>query len=378
MGWSIHHPVGLIHYTPAACYTGYTLFSTTHGGKNTYLIDMEGNLVHRWQLDEGIAYAYLLDNGNLLCRVSRPRDAGGVETLGASSAAIVELDWDSNIVWAYRDPMLHHDFERMPNGNTLLLLWEAIPKELEAQVKGGFDVDFAPGMLGDVVREVTPDGETVSEWRSWEYLDVNEDIIGPLSPRREWTHANCVNLTPDGDMLVSFRLTSTVGIVDRTSGEYKWKWGPGEIYHQHHPTWVDGGRVLLFDNGALRPGVNYSRVIEVDPATNEIHWEYRGAPAISFYSYNISGAERLPNGNTLICEGAPGRLFEVTQRGEIVWEYINPYFVYGRMTGGDGMENSNATFRCHRYSADHPALAGRDLDPGRYVNTNRLMARGAG
>ena len=124
MGWSIHHPVGLIHYTPTACYRGYTLFSTTHGGKDAYLIDMEGNVVHRWHLEEGIPYAYLLDNGNLLCRISRPQDAGGVETLGASSAGILELDWDSNIVWAYRNPMLHHDFQRMPNGNTLLLMWE--------------------------------------------------------------------------------------------------------------------------------------------------------------------------------------------------------------------------------------------------------------
>ena len=54
MGWSIHHPVGLIHYTPAACQRGYTLFSTTRGGKDAYLIDMEGNVVHRWHSPEGI------------------------------------------------------------------------------------------------------------------------------------------------------------------------------------------------------------------------------------------------------------------------------------------------------------------------------------
>ena len=60
MGWSIHHPVGLIHYTPAACQRGYTLFSTTRGGRDAYLIDMNGNVVHRWHSDEGIHYAYLL------------------------------------------------------------------------------------------------------------------------------------------------------------------------------------------------------------------------------------------------------------------------------------------------------------------------------
>ena len=373
MGWSIHHPVGLIHHTPAASFQGYTLFSTTRGGKDAYLIDTEGNVVHRWHSEEGIHYAYLLDNGNLLCRTMPPKDAGGVETLGGSSAGVLEIDWDGNIVWAYRAHTLHHDFERLPNGNTLLLMWEKLDDEVVAQVRGGYDVEFAPGMLGDVVREVTPGNDTVWEWKSWEHLEYEEDVICPLEARREWTHGNCVNLTPDGDLLVSYRLTSTVGIVDRATGEFKWKWGPGEIYHQHNPTWLDNGRVLIFDNGGHRRGVSYSRVIEVDPRTNEIHWEYEGTPDISFYSYNISGAERLANGNTLICEGAPGRLFEVTPRGEIVWEYINPFFVYGKRAGSEKMEYSNATFRCHRYGPDHPALSGRDLDPDRFANLNRLM-----
>ena len=286
---------------------------------------------------------------------------------------MLELDWDSNVVWAYRDRMLHHDYERLPNGNTLLLLWEPLSADLVAQVQGGFDVDFAPGMLGDVVREVTPDGATVSEWRSWEYLDVSEDIICPLDARREWSHGNTLNVTPEGDLLVSYRLTSTVGIVDRKSGEFKWKWGPGEVYHQHNPTWLANGRVLIFDNGGHRRGISYSRIVEIDPTTNEIHWEYEGTPNISFYSYNISGAQRLPNGNTLICEGAPGRLFEVTPRGEVVWEYINPFFTYGESSSSGKMEYSNATFRCHRYDPGHPAFVGRDLDPDRYASMNRLM-----
>ena len=381
MGWSIHHPVGLLHRTAAACQPGYTLFSTTRGGRDAYLIDLKGDVVHRWHSEEGIHYAYLLDNGNLLCRTLPPADAGGVETVGGSSASILELDWDGNIVWAYRDPMLHHDYQRLPNGNTLLLLWEPIPPALAAQVQGGYEVDFAPGMLGDVVREVAPDGSTLWEWRSWEHLDPAEDIICPLEARREWTHGNSLNVTPNGDLLVSYRLTSTVGIVARDTGAFKWKWGPGEIYHQHHPTWLDSGRVLIFDNGGHRRGVSYSRIVEVDPATDAIRWQYQGAPAISFYSYNISSAERQPNGNTLICEGAPGRLFEVTPRGEIVWEYINPFGVYSAAAGavaggaaaGGGMEYSNATFRAHRYGAEHPGLAGRDLDPGRYSNLNRVV-----
>ena len=125
--------------------------------------------------------------------------------------------------------------------------------------------------------------------------------------------------------MVSFRQTNTVGIVDRSSGEFSWKWGPGEISHQHNPTYLDNGHVLLFDNGPHRQGMSHSRVIEIDLSDNQVVWEYRGDPPISFFSYRISGAERMPNGNTLICEGAPGRIFEVTPTQEIVWEYINPF-----------------------------------------------------
>ena len=197
---------------------------------------------------------------------------------------------------------------------TLAVLFEPLPAEVTRQVRGGFTSANDPEqMIGDLVQEVTPDGRVVYEWHSWQYLSVEEDVICPLEGRREWTHQNTLSLMPNGDFLVSFRQTSVIGIVDKTSGRFTWKWGPGQISHQHHPTYLpESGRILLFDNGAHRRGVNYSRILEVDPATNAIAWEYRGAPPISFYSYNISSAERLPNGNTLICEGAPGRLFEVT------------------------------------------------------------------
>jgi hypothetical protein len=114
-------------------------------------------------------------------------------------------------------------------------------------------------------------------------------------------------------------------------------------------------------------------VVEVDPNTNQIKWEYLGQPPISFFSTNISSAERLPNGNTLTCEGAPGRIFEVTLNQEIVWEYINPFFAAGgRVAGGNPGDRTNSMFRAHRYGPEHPALQGKDLDPARYANLNRL------
>ena len=378
MGWSTHHPLGLIHHSPGLCSPGYTLLCTNYGGE-ARLLDMEGRVCHRWRSEAGINYAYLLPNGNLLLRTHPPTDMD-VSSIGGSAAMLQELDWESNVVWEYRNPMLHIDFERLPNGNTLVLLFEPIPAELTARIQGGFTTDRDPErMYGDTVQEITPGGAVVDEWRSWEHLSVEEDIICPLEGRREWTHGNALSVTPSGDLLVSFRQISVVGIVDRATGDFRWKWGPGVINHQHHPTYLDNGHVLLFDNGPHRRGANYSRVIEVDPGTNTIAWEYHGEPRASFYSYNISSAERLPNGNTLICEGVRGRVFEVTPAGQVVWEYINPIAAQrvdraalsteagapDVAAGPDipGSELSAAVFRAHRYEPDHPGLRGKDLTP---------------
>jgi hypothetical protein len=87
------------------------------------------------------------------------------------------------------------------------------------------------------------------------------------------------------------------------------------------PTLLDNGRLLIFDNGTQR---SYSRVIELDPVTLEVTWEYRADPPESFHSKWRGSSQRLPNGNTLICETDAGHVFEVTPQGERVWEFWNP------------------------------------------------------
>ncbi|HCP24208.1 MAG: aryl sulfotransferase [SAR202 cluster bacterium] len=376
MGWSLHHPHGLIYHAPQYCHRGYTLFANLRG-YDANIIDMEGRVCHRWHWPGGINYANLLPNGNLLFYTSAPSEPGPMTGIGGHSGGLVELDWDGNLVWQLENPWLHHDFQRLPNGNTLALMWEEMSSDTTFRVKGGFTTAEDPvQMLGDVVREFNPKGEVVHEWKSWEHLSFDEDIICPLEGRREWTHGNSINVTPEGNYLVSFRQTSTVGLVDRENGRFTWKWGPGEVSHQHNPSFLDNGHVLIFDNGSHRraPNTNYSRIVEIDPANNDITWDYRGEPPISFYSYQISGAERQPNGNTLICEGATGRFIEVTPGHQIVWEYINPLMAdSGRLAGGSISGRANAVFRAHRFAADDPALEGRDLDPTRYANLNRIL-----
>ena len=369
MGRSIHHPVGLIHNSPSSTFNGYTLFST-NGGDHATLIDNYGRIVHRWNYSGGIVYAYLLPNGNLLARTKPPEDVDIVKGLGGSSASIVEMNWDSEVVWEYKDPMLHHDYIRLPNGNTVVLLFTALDEETSQQVKGGHPREDDPKtILGDVIREVDISGGIVNEWEIYKEMDFDEDVICPLENRREWTHANSLNLTPNGDFLVSFRNTSTVGIISRETGEFLWKWGPGNVFHQHHPTFLENGNVLIFDNGSHSQGMDRSRVIEVNPATNEIEWQYTETPALAFYSFHISSSERLANGNTLICEGAFGRLFEITKNGKVVWEYINPFYSPDLRKG----DPTNMVFRAHRYPPEHSSILDKDLDPDNYRNMNRLF-----
>ena len=98
-------------------------------------------------------------------------------------------------------------------------------------------------------------------------------------------------------------------------------------------------------------------------------WRYEAKNRPDFFSSEISGAHRLPNGNTLICAGVMGHLFEVTLQGETVWQYVNPMvrggiLAQGELPGKDMRGHLwNAVFKVHRYAADYPGLAGRDLTP---------------
>jgi hypothetical protein len=95
--------------------------------------------------------------------------------------------------------------------------------------------------------------------------------------------------------------------------------------------------------------------LQFDPTTLEIHWQYTPleagfnpvGDASKFYSPYISSAQRLPNGNTLITEGSDGRLLEVTEEHELVWEYINPYS--STLPGGSTL---NMVYRAYRVPYD--------------------------
>jgi len=198
---------------------------------------------------------------------------------------------------------------------------------------------------------------------SFDWLHINSaHFVGP----NRWFDQGDMRFAPN-NVIISSREASLLAIVGR-DGKIVWRLGPDfseskelrsirQIIGQHHahiiPKGLPGaGNLLVFDNGGssgygfaspIAPdGVgafarSTSRVVEINPVTLELVWSYTNP---RFFSTNISSAQRLPNGNTLITAGAGGRMFEVTTEGAIVWEYMYPLF--------GGANASNAVYRAYR------------------------------
>jgi hypothetical protein len=426
---------GLLIHDPRA-WSGYTLLAPI-SSTTTYLIDMDGEVVHTWESDATAGNAvYLLENGNLLRTENDPGEGGGRFVAGGAGGRVREIAPDGTVVWEFvlstAERRLHHDVERLPNGNVLMIAWEA--KSVEEAVSAG----RSPGLLkddelwADMVIEVKPTppsgGEIVWEWRVWDHLvqelDPSTDHYGDVAARpgridvnyvldggpRDWTHINSVAYNERLDQIVlSVHEFGEIWVIDHsttneqaaaeTGGRYgrggnllyRWgnprAYGAGDVgdqvwFGQHDAAWIDvsratadsgdgaptvldpesgPGRILVFNNGMGRPEHirPFSTVDEIATPLLEdgsyewtpgepyrphrLAWRYRGD---GFYSSNISGAQRLPNGNTLICEGASGRIFEVTCAGDVVWEYVNPFSPSGK----DGPRSE--VFKVRRYAPD--------------------------
>jgi hypothetical protein len=327
------------------------------GDGSVWLINLNGKPIHSWRLPYPGQYAYITERGTLFYNGKIPGETF-IAKAPFGCGVVLEADWNSRILWEVRNPDHHHDGRLLKNGNMILLCAAELPAEVAARVKGGLPGTEVNGkMWADYLLEVTKQGRTVWEWRAWDHLDPAEYPI-PLiqNQRAEWTHGNSVIELSDGNLLVSFRNISTVVKIDRSSGRVLWKLGAPPLSGQHAPVPLRNGNILIFDNGPTRLDQTFpfSRVIEVNPATNEIVWEYHDANPQGFYSDRISNAQRLPNGNTLINEGMFGRFFEVTPAGEVVWEYVNPYF--GPPTAPAARQTNNV-FRIYRYTEEEMARA---------------------
>jgi arylsulfotransferase ASST len=360
--------VGLRAYDPDRACPGFTLFAPHFAQNRTvYLIDLEGTVAHTWQMPYAPGLSgYLTERGTLFYN-GRTEENSFLSRYPFKGGVALEADWQGNVLWEVRQPDHHHHGILLRNGNVLLHCLGRVPDDIARRVIGGAadhklpSALYAPpqaeddgAMYADYLAELTPKGETVWQWRSWEHLDPVEDGFAEVQAIRTlWALGNGMVELADGDLLVSYRPISTIIRIERGSGRITWKLGPPTLAGQHAPMPLDNGNILIFDNGVHRldDPLPFSRVIEVNPATNEIAWTYQDRPVTNFFAPRMGNAQRLPNGNTFVNEATFGRFFEVTREGEVVWEYVNPYF------GGHGASQTNEVFRALRVRAEDVARA---------------------
>jgi hypothetical protein len=222
-----------------------------------------------------------------------------------------------------------------------------------------------------------------------ERIDLNYSGPGAQSGGADWHHINAIDYNAELDqILLSVRNFSEIWIIDHSTtteeaaghtggnsgkgGDLLYRWGnpaaydagtasDQQLFVQHDAQWIPAGypgegNILIFNNGAGRSGGDHSSVDEIVPPVDgsgtysgygptSPTWSYSADNPTNFYARNISGAQRLPDGNTLICDGPDGYLFEVTAGGSLAWEY-------------DG--TAQAVFRALRYPADYPGLPAFD------------------
>lgn len=370
------YPMGTTIYKPHKCCNGYTLIPESIAHKKpTRLVDMNGNVVHAWPEDISsspkctLPRAQLLENGNLLS-LSRKYRCAPKERPGGW---IVELDWRSNLTRKLMPPKgqsAHHNFERVDNGHTFVVVFEDIPEEYKMKLKDPLRRNLY--FESDAILEFDENGRIVWEWHAYEYFDINmaalqdfypydfyseyykvdKTVVLPGTELRkffcdDWTHINTVRIIPEnkwydagderfrpGNVLINPRNFNRVYIIDKESKDIVWYYTGnfmGGLAHPHDPYMIPknlpgAGNILIFDNGiggTITLHCGRSAVLEINPVTKEVVWDY--APNNKFFSQYQGLAQRLPNGNTLICESNTGRLFEVTREKEIVWEYVSSY-----------------------------------------------------
>ncbi|MGC9345041.1 MAG: arylsulfotransferase family protein, partial [Bacteroidales bacterium] len=301
------------------CYDGYRLYSSRQT-QEAHLIDINGKEVHSWSYPQGEGHnwhlAEMLPNGNLIAI-----DKGNMT---------IELDWESNLIWKAEGNQ-HHDFYKYANGNIIVLDMEQVSGGIgKKKDDDSWKISFFREYNGDQV---------VWEWHQYNHLDEIANLIeDDWDMRKEYdgSHTNCIEVLPEnssgkkdsrfkkGNILFSDKNINTIGIINKESGRVVWaKWvGVGSA--QHMPTMLPNGHILYYDNNGHNGNETCTRIVEFNPITGEVVWEYWGDPPKSFYSRMRGSNQRLPNGNTFIAESDAGRLFEVTPDGEIVWEFLNP------------------------------------------------------
>ncbi|WP_353779578.1 aryl-sulfate sulfotransferase [Winogradskyella sp. 3972H.M.0a.05] len=364
-----------------------------NGGEVSYLLDKAGNRVKEWNFDSRLGNDLeLMDDGRL---IGMFKAEGPDFSFGGFGGLLKILDSDGNTEWEYTysnaNELAHHDVEMLPNGNVLFIAWERIGSIAAAGEGVNSTVDIFP----EVLLEINPsNNEIVWQWHSMDHIvqdmfptannfgDVSDnpqliDINYNIVENGDIMHANGIDYDPINDLIYfSINGYSEVWVIDHSTtteeaatssggnfnkgGDLVYRFGNPEaydnvgtrlFYNNHFPNLLEGnepgaGNILVYNNGN---DVEQSTVYELDlPEPLSLTANANNEPAIvwsftdpDLFFGRISGAVRLPGGNTLIAEGDFG-LWEVTPQGQVAWKY-------------NGLGTS--FWRCYGYSLDSEAIS---------------------
>jgi hypothetical protein len=305
---------GVILHRKGEASPGINLYHSL-GSAGASLIDLSGNEIHAWRA-----------GGRPWNHVEPLRDGGVV--VSVKNAFLARLSKDSTELWEIQD-LFHHDFfidedegeiwaivrtDRIEPGihrKVKTLSEELMVLSLEGEIR-------ARHSIIDMLRG-TPHAHLIPSLTHRNFGDA--EVIDPFHLNHvevfDGSQAKQSPLFARGNILLSLRNINAIMIVDGMTMKALWVWGPAVLLKQHHPTLLDNGNILVFNNGSSR-----SEVIELDPETFEVDWVY--GPGEQFFTVNMGSSQRLPNGNTLITESRKGYVFEVDPAGEIVWHFANP------------------------------------------------------
>jgi hypothetical protein len=352
---------GVTRHDPAKAQPGLTLYTSGQEAR-AYLVAMDGQVVHEWQLPFSAVWdetspvkdpqpdsfiywnkAHVYPNGDLLAVYV----AAGDSPWGYG---LVRIDKDSKLIWKYLG-QTHHDVDVGNDGRIY-----ALTHEIRNNAYRDFP-QLAVPRIDDFVVVLSPDGEVLKKVAVADAL-INSPYARLLTrvvwyTKGDYLHTNGIDVLEPGDtaklpharpgqVLLSIREIDTIAVLDLDEERIVWA-VRGPWLAQHDPDILPDGNMLLFDNLGnytdaegrdAEDGGGRSRVLEFDPSTMAITWQYAGTAEEPFDSDVRASQERLPNGNTLITEETGGRIFEVTPDHEIVWEFVNPVRAEGR--GDDG------------------------------------------
>lgn len=345
---------GLITYVPERAYPGVTLMTGLFGNEVALsLRAMDGTELHRWPapFSRHFPDASHLESDQIPLNDWDTHLHGAVMHEDGSVIfnyeymGTVKLDRCGEVVW--RVPLrTHHSMFEDARGH----LWISGRRTLAEGFPAGRPPGLAENTTDETILEISPDGKVLREISILAaiYRSRAEGLLFPTGkdvPRQEGDalHLNHIEVLSEelapafpmfraGDLMVSLRRLNMLMVIDPATETVRWA-HVGPWLRQHDPHFEPSGRILLYDNRTIenygheqdgRPAYA-SRILEFDPASLQVKVLYEGSRAEPFYVFRMGKNQRLPNGNVLVTEPDPGRVFEITPEGQIVWQFINGY-----------------------------------------------------